>query len=188
MADNIAITAGTGTTVATDDVSGVHYQRVKRAVGAADTAAYDVLTKVSANFTCPNNTSHTANDNISDNSTAGSVTKMSFSVAAGAGTIRRIRIKKSNESVVTPTIRLFLWDTTFTVASGDDAAFSQPLTDCIGFVDVPVTTAGSDDGVGWANCDIPFAAGTLYGLLQTLTTFTVGASEVFTVDIWYLPG
>lgn len=29
MADNVAITAGTGTTIATDDVSDVHYQRVK---------------------------------------------------------------------------------------------------------------------------------------------------------------
>ena len=29
MADNVAITAGTGTSVATDDVAGVHYQRVK---------------------------------------------------------------------------------------------------------------------------------------------------------------
>lgn len=33
IADNIAITAGSGTTVATDDVSAVHYQRVKLDVG-----------------------------------------------------------------------------------------------------------------------------------------------------------
>jgi hypothetical protein len=38
MADNVAITAGAGTTVATDDVAGVHYQKVKVAVGAADAA------------------------------------------------------------------------------------------------------------------------------------------------------
>lgn len=38
MADNVAITAGAGTTVATDDVSGVHYQRVKLAVTTADDA------------------------------------------------------------------------------------------------------------------------------------------------------
>ena len=41
MADNIAITAGSGTSVATDDVSGVHYQRVKVATGA-DGAATDI--------------------------------------------------------------------------------------------------------------------------------------------------
>lgn len=38
MADNVAITAGTGTTVATDDVGGVHYQIIKNAYGALDTA------------------------------------------------------------------------------------------------------------------------------------------------------
>lgn len=38
MADNLDITQGTGTTVATDDVGGVHYQKVKLAIGANDTA------------------------------------------------------------------------------------------------------------------------------------------------------
>jgi hypothetical protein len=42
MADNIAITAGAGTTVATDDVGGFHYQRVKLGLGA-DGAATDAL-------------------------------------------------------------------------------------------------------------------------------------------------
>lgn len=36
MADNIAITAGTGTTVATDDVGGAHFQKVKLVDGTAD--------------------------------------------------------------------------------------------------------------------------------------------------------
>lgn len=39
MADNVAITAGSGTSVATDDVSGVHFQRVKLVDGAADSSA-----------------------------------------------------------------------------------------------------------------------------------------------------
>ncbi len=41
MADNIAITAGTGTTIATDDIGGVMYQRVKLSIGA-DGSATDV--------------------------------------------------------------------------------------------------------------------------------------------------
>jgi hypothetical protein len=36
MADGVAITAGSGTTVATDDVAGVHYQRVKLVNGTLD--------------------------------------------------------------------------------------------------------------------------------------------------------
>lgn len=38
MADNLSITAGSGTTIATDDVGGVHYQKVKLVNGTADDA------------------------------------------------------------------------------------------------------------------------------------------------------
>lgn len=41
MADNVAITAGTGTNIAADDVGGVMYQRVKPAIGA-DGSATDI--------------------------------------------------------------------------------------------------------------------------------------------------
>lgn len=40
MADNVAVTAGSGTSVATDDVSGVHYQRVKLTDGTADSSTH----------------------------------------------------------------------------------------------------------------------------------------------------
>lgn len=43
MADNVSITAGSGTNVATDDIGGVHYQRVKVALGA-DGSATDAAT------------------------------------------------------------------------------------------------------------------------------------------------
>ncbi len=39
MADNVPITAGAGTTVATDDVAGVHFQRVKLVDGTLDSSA-----------------------------------------------------------------------------------------------------------------------------------------------------
>jgi hypothetical protein len=50
MADTVAITAGIGTAIATDDVSSVHYQRVKRSVGA-DGSATDFLDKSSRSDT-----------------------------------------------------------------------------------------------------------------------------------------
>lgn len=44
MADNLAWTPGSGATIGTDDVVGVHYQRMKIAAGAADSAVMlDVL-------------------------------------------------------------------------------------------------------------------------------------------------
>jgi hypothetical protein len=39
MADNVAITAGLGTSIATDDIGGVQYQRVKVTFGADGSAA-----------------------------------------------------------------------------------------------------------------------------------------------------
>ncbi len=39
MADNVAITAGAGTSIATDQIGTDHYQKVKLAVGVADDAA-----------------------------------------------------------------------------------------------------------------------------------------------------
>ena len=39
MADTIAVTAGSGTTIATDDCAGVHYQKVKLVDGTADSTA-----------------------------------------------------------------------------------------------------------------------------------------------------
>ena len=42
MADNVAITQGTGTTVAADDISSVFYQRVKLSLGA-DGSAVDAI-------------------------------------------------------------------------------------------------------------------------------------------------
>ena len=40
MADGIAVTAGSGTTLETDDVSGRHYQRIKISDGTADGASH----------------------------------------------------------------------------------------------------------------------------------------------------
>lgn len=45
MADNVPITAGAGTSIATDDVSGVHYQKVKLDVGG-DGASVPVVDRV----------------------------------------------------------------------------------------------------------------------------------------------
>jgi hypothetical protein len=55
MADGVAITAGSGTTVATDDISNVHYQRVKNALGpdgtwTADLGGVDLGSGVGAAF------------------------------------------------------------------------------------------------------------------------------------------
>lgn len=149
------------------------------------------VTKASVNFNRPaNTTAYAANDAVNDNATAGggSSTELSWAIGRSSGIIRRIRIKKTDQTVATPTIRLWLYDTVFASGAGDNEAFVHPATDAIGYVDVPVTTAGSDDAVGWADCDIPFTGATLYGQLQTLSAFTPASGETFTIGLWYLPG
>ena len=59
MADNVAITAGSGTTIATDDVGGVHYQISKNAFGALDTA-----TLVTASVGLPENMLQVGNTSV----------------------------------------------------------------------------------------------------------------------------
>lgn len=61
MADTVAITAGSGTSIATDDVSGVHYQRIKRTVGG-DGSATDYLDKVTRQETFTTTANGTAQD------------------------------------------------------------------------------------------------------------------------------
>lgn len=166
---------------------------VDEGTGTAIRTIDDVVTKkmpaTTKNFNRPaDTTAYTADDAVADNTAAGSVTKLEWDPTDGGGTIRRVRIRKSDQTVATPTLRLWLFDATFTVGAGDNAAFAAPLQDAIGFVDVPVIHAGSDDAVGWANCDIPFQGSKLYGLLQTLDAFTPANAETFTVDLWEYPG
>lgn len=100
MADNVEITAGTGTTIATDDVSGIHYQRVKLVDGTLNgtaaipgdaTNGLDVdVTRVSGNVTVVQGTA--ANLKVDASGAAVPVTDNSGSltidgaVTANAGT------------------------------------------------------------------------------------------------------
>lgn len=189
MADNVAVTPGTGASLAADEVGGHLHPRVKISAGADGVAADQGTYKVSSNFNRPGDTNaYAANDAVANSTTAGSVTPLSFALNGSAGNIRRIRIKKSDQTVATPTIRLWLFEASPTPGAGDNAAFTAPLTDSLGFVDVLVTTAGSDDAVGWTDVDIPAVGATIYGLLQTMSVFTPANAETFTVSLWYLAG
>jgi hypothetical protein len=188
MADDLTIPA-TGSVVATDDVSSKHYQRVKIAAGADGVAADSGTYSVSANFNRPSDTTaYAIGDNVSNSTTAGSVTPLSFALSGERGIVRRVRIRKSTEGTTVSALRLWLFESSPTVGSGDNAAFTQPLAASVGYVDVSVTNSGSDDAVGWTDCDLPVVAATCYGLLQTTAAFTPTSAETFTITLWYLNG
>ncbi len=125
---------------------------------------------------------------IASSATAGLIVVPVWSLAGGAltnGHVTKVRIAKSDQTAATPTIRLWLWDAAFIPGAGDDAAFANPLANSLGNVDVAVVNAGSDDAVGWTLCDVPFSnVASLYGLLQSLSTFTGADGEVFTITLW----
>lgn len=99
MADNVAITTGSGTNIATDDISGVHYQIIKLAWGALDTAtlvgsgANSVPIQDGGNSITVDGTvtSNAGTGNFSSNiAQAGGNTINTGSGAAGTGTLRII--------------------------------------------------------------------------------------------------
>ena len=80
MADNVPISAGTGTSIATDDVGGVHYQIVKPAFGALDTA-----TLVSAANPLPITGTVNAGTGVADVTASGSLAALNATVALALG-------------------------------------------------------------------------------------------------------
>lgn len=188
MADDITVTPGSGATIAADDVGGKLHQRIKIVAGADGAAADCGTFKVDATFNRPTNTTpYSVNDAVNDNTTAGSVTELSWTIPAAQAFITRVRVKKGDAGD-SPTIRVWLYDAAFATGAGDNAAFVHPVADCIGYVDVIVSLDGSDDAVGFADCQIPVTVGTLYGELQTLTAFAPGSGETFTVSLWGIAG
>ena len=142
--------------------------------------------KAYSRFTRPaDTTAYTANDAVANNTTAGSVTPLSFGMAFNHGAITQVRVRKTDQSVSTPTIRVWLYAASPTPGAGDNAAFAHPIAESLNFVDVSVVNAGSDDAAGWTPCYRPYSAGTVYALLQAITAFTPASEEVFQVDIWY---
>lgn len=200
MADNVAITAGSGTTIAADDVGGALHQRVKLVLGD-DGAAVDaksassqllvssVVAVVSANFTRPaDTTAYAVGDLVANSTTAGSVTPLSFSAArysGGSGIIRRARLLKTATSVTNASFKLHLYGSSPTVANGDNGAWSSIVADYLGAVDLVFSNTFTDDAMAvTGQIEIPFipaAGSTIYGLIEARLAYTPASSEVFTV-------
>lgn len=159
MADNVAITAGSGTTIAADDIgAGVLVQRVKPVVGA-DGTGVDVSASApmpvndyvrckdataSAMTRPANTTPYTANDAVSNNATAGSVSAISVTLADvndAPLVIRRGRLATTDTGLASAGVlgkafRVWLYRADPTASSGivggDNAAFSTKQGSFIG--------------------------------------------------------
>lgn len=98
MADNVAITAGSGTSIATDDIGGVHHQKVKLEFGVADSA-----TLVSATDPLPvtvSNTNANGQATMANSSPVVLASNQSpVSVKAGQGEYEAVAASATNQAL-----------------------------------------------------------------------------------------
>ena len=210
MVDNVAITAGTGTTVAADDVGGVLHQRIKLSLGADGSAAdansssgqllvSGSISVVSANFTRPADTAvYAIGDLVANSTTAASVVALSYATAArfsgGAAMIRRARLNKSGTGITSAIFRLHLYGSdpaaSSGITNGDNGVWLTKVAGYLGHMDITVDKAFSDaakaigaPSIGAEITFIPSSGSTIYGLVEARAAYTPANAEVFTVEL-----
>ena len=220
MADNVPITAGSGTLIATDDDGTAQHQQVKVEWGANGTfnlvdpvtgkdlpvqAVTRMVVAAASAMTRPaNTTAYTALDAVSNNTTAGSVTAISFTasdVNDAPLSLERVRIEcsMSGSAIDGKSFRVWLYQSDPTASTGivgaDNAAFSTKKGTYIGsmvgqfktFSDGSMALCVPEDGARIITKPTS-GAKTIYALLQTLSDFTPTSGATFTLTLEALQG
>lgn len=149
MADNVAITAGSGTTIAADDVSGVLYQRVKLAQGA-DGSATDVSSASPLQVTLAN-TGANATPVVVDLGVNNDVTVTGTVAVTQSGTWDEVGINDSGNSITVDDGGLTL--------SIDDGAGSITVDGTVAATQSGTWTLGANSGVDIGDVTINNASG-----------------------------
>jgi hypothetical protein len=149
MADNLAITAGVGTNIGTDDVGGVHFQKVKLVDGTADSSTAipgdanrglkvnpGVVTRISLTAT-GSTIAYAAGDAL-----GGLLTFPNAARFSGGGAILTQVVVLDKDQEQAP-IDLVLFDRTFT-PSADNAAFDPTDADLANVLTAVSVTAYSN--------------------------------------------
>jgi hypothetical protein len=186
MADNVAITPGTGATVAADDVGGgVLQQRVKITWGVDGTGndvnpatplpVAGVAYSASATFT-PAAASHVANDVV-----GGAQTFAFSAISASAIAIQSLTLEIDGATIETTAWRLYLYNVTPPSATADDGAWDLPSGDrasFLGYIDIPqVIDLGSTLWIEVHNIgkQIKLSGTSVFAYLVNTTTLTPAA-------------
>jgi hypothetical protein len=159
--------------------------------------AFNIIV-ASANFNRPaDTTAYTSGDLVADNTTAASVTPLSWTaarIAAGSCIVRRARLKKSGTTTTLATFRLHLYGASPTPANGDNGVWSTANSTYLGSIDLDMTAAAarvftdsaSIIGVPTIGTEIAhqLASGQLlYGLIEARAAYVPASSETFTVEL-----
>lgn len=185
-------------------------QRITALMGTAGTAATNVLSiqgiasmvpvntkerffaTVFSTLTRPaNTTAYTANDSISDNATAGSVTALSATVSDTNDDpicLERIRVVSTDTGLANKNVRVWLFNSDPTastgVGAGDNAAYSNKMAGFVGTMsgtframsDGSVACLVPDEG-SRIICNPSTGAKLIYIQFQTLSDFTPSANS-----------
>jgi len=207
MADNVAITAGAGTTIASDDIGSVQYQRVKATWGPDGTAndTDDAAGKrlpvlsignqvtVSTDITRPaDTTAYAANDALSDSTSAPTSGGFTFTSAArasgGSGIITDAIITSSADAATLLQGEIWIFDTAVTNIN-DNAAFAVTDTEIktlVGKIPFTLEDAGNNGSAHVQNLSIGFTAvgsANLRYLVKVKNAYTPESAEVLTVRL-----
>lgn len=142
--------------------------------------------KTQSSFTRPaDTTAYAANDLVANSTTAGSVTPMSFNLPPFS-MITWASLKKSTATATNANFTLHLFNSSPTVANGDNSAFSPTNSNYLGSLQLDSTTSLFSDAAGSVNRltsnGIP-CGGTVYGLLLAGAAYTPASAEVFTITL-----
>ena len=138
-----------------------------------------------------NTTAYAAGQLLANSTTAGSVTYPTIAAASAndvAGTILRVRLKKSGTTLTNGIFRVHLYSALPSVTNGDGGTWLTTTAGYAGSFDVTMSQAFSDGAVGVgtsvAGYGVAFtpAAGTqnLYYLIEVRAAYTPASGEVFT--------
>lgn len=161
------------------------------------------ITRPSANFTRPaDTTAYASGDLVANSTTAGSVVALSWTclpvamnvAADGFFFIRRAKLKKSTTGVTNAAFRLHLYGTdpavSSGIANGDNGAWSINDATYLGYFDFGALVAHRDcaqlvaaPSVGAEISHSPASGSTVYGILEARGAYTPGNAEVFTVHL-----
>ncbi len=171
MADNIAITAGSGTSVSTNDESAAHVQRVH---GTNETVVIQVTPTVTASGI------YAAKESIGGLLTFANAVRWS----GGSGTIRAVILRDLDQELAA--MDLCLFNASVTVA-GDNSAFDPTDAELLtAIATIPISGGNyadfTDNAVAAiSDLNIPFrvAATSMYGVLVARSTPTyTGTSDI----------
>lgn len=200
MADNVAWTAGSGTTVATDDVGGVHYQRVKIMLGPDATATADadgtaarglnvdprlkvVRTQVSSAGLTTSTTAYSVDDQL------GTILDFANTPRASGGSATIQSATLLDKAKVVGAVDLYLFDRSVTLATDNAAnAFSDAdMMFCLGVISFPAPPVTANNGLSTVpivGLSVVMNATSLYGALVTRTAHTFfGAATDLVVSL-----